>query len=169
MRTTAIEDLWPRYYQRGYKPETKADAIRVDLLHGKRAGPAPDTQAGAHLSGEITKLERLGYEVERVNVDGEKRTAYQVRNLDHRPTAEHFAALREHAKPPSAVEVAKTNGSKPARARSRNLAQMLPPLAENLVVTAVGFTAEGNPFVVVTGPEGWRYSCTVESAEAPRS
>lgn len=162
-RTQALEKIWPRYYERGFKPRSGADKVRHALLQGKTIGPFLDASEGARISGIITTLERLGYRVARVDDAPSGRMTYQIENVDHRPTAAQFAAVRSS---PSAS--ASTNGSGPKRS-VRHVAPMLPRLGEDLTVTALGFSPEGTPFLVVTGPDGWRYSCSVDAADAPRS
>lgn len=160
----ALERLWPRYYEKSFKPSTMADRVRLDLLRGKTIGPFVDKVEGARISGLITTMERLGYDVER----GERGGAgagmtYRILNLDHRPSPEQFAAAKQ-----GSGASASTNGHGPTRS-VRAAAPMLPRLGEHLAVTALGFDAEGKPFLVVTGPDGWRYSCSLDSAEAPRT
>lgn len=170
--TVPLEVRWGDYFRPGFKPTTAADRTRVALLSGKPLRVEDDDPAGARISGIVRTMERLGYEIERLPEVG-GRSAYRVRNTRHRPTPEQFAAVRASAHPKrSEVEVVGSNGhaptSSPRRGGLRALARMLPPLAEDLVVSAVGFSEEGSPFLVVVSPDGWRYSCSVEQATPPR-
>lgn len=78
--------------------------------------------------------------------------------------------------PAGTIEVAPspTNGSHPTRSRgsklpgpSPALAAMLPAVADVLVVTAVGFTGDGVPFLHAIGADGRRYSCSIDATDAP--
>lgn len=155
MTTSRLEDRWADYYRKGWEPASNVDRWRVLLLAGKLV-PSPESPGqGAALSAEITKMERLGYDVERTKRGD--RIAYQITNPTHRPSAEQFAAMR--AAPAKASRSGNGTGT---------LASMLPALGEQLTVTMVGFDPDGGASFVVSSEAGWRYSCAVTRTEAPR-
>jgi len=161
-RTTRLDRRWPEYYSRSFKPETDTDRWRVALLNGRAVETEENHPSrNAHLSAEISKLERLGYDVARTD-GGSGRLTYKVRNPEHRPTEEQFAAVRHvYAPKPGA----NGNGNAPDVAV---LAGMLPALGERVTVVMVGFGDDGEPSLVLTTDAGWRYACAVTRADAPR-
>lgn len=157
-----LTEQWPRYRQRGFRPTTTVDKWRVAFLHGRTVGPLDAHATRAQLSGEVTRLERMGYVFEREKVNGRNR--YRVTNPEHEPTPEQFAAATYKPKPTTAVAV--TNGHR--RDLRGVIADMLPGLGTPLVVSVVGFDADGAPFLVLSGADGWRYHCAITNADAPR-
>lgn len=159
-RSVRLDQQWPRYYDRGFRPSSKVDVWRVDLLRGKPiAAGNLDHGVRAHLSGEVSKLERLGYAVER---SGDP-TTYRITNLDHRPTAEDFAALRA---PRNGTEMDRRNGKRAPDLTA--LTALLPGIADSLIVTMVGFDRDGEPVLTVTGENGWRYETRILRVDPPR-
>ena len=164
-----LESRWADYYRRGYVPDGVSEEIRVPLLRGKTVGPF-DGPARDRASMEVRTLTDLGYDVERgaVDVDGATRATYRVTNPDHRPTPEQFAAIRKE-RTSATVRSRERNGSGNGHRSVRQVvAAMLPALGDRLVATVVGFDENGAPYIVLTGENGWRYSCTVDRSDAPR-
>lgn len=173
-----LEERWADYYRPGFKAEGFTDALRQRLLTTDGVEldkPFAGKPAGAvrkQSTAVLTNLRKLGYVLER--------DAHRLRvvNRDHRPTPADFAADRARTSAYNAKSKAHRNGNGSAavevmpratgkRRALREIGAMLPPLGDELTVTVVGVGPTGTLVLVLVNANGWRYSCSVEQAEAP--